>query len=80
MPYFVYNIVEHPESGVKKLTYLESYPDYRGAREHVRVERERLVESGDKETLCRLVHAKNDVEASKLLTTPRDDRMIAGDS
>lgn len=80
MPYFVYNIVEHPESGTKKLTYLETYPDYRTAREHVREERDRLIEAEDKETLCRLVHAKNDVEAAKLLTAPRDDRVIAGDS
>ena len=80
MPYFGYNIVEHPESGVKKLTYLETYPDYRSAREYVREERTRLAEAGDKEIMCRLVHAKNDVEAAKLLTIPRDDRVIAGDS
>ncbi len=80
MPYFVYNIIEHPESGAKKLTYLETYPDYRGAREHVKEERNRLVEAGDKEIICRLVHAKNDVEAARLLTQPRDDRLIAGDS
>lgn len=80
MPYFVYNIVEHPESGAKKLTYLETYPDYRAARVHVREERTRLVDAGDKETICRLIHAKNDVEAARLLTAPRDDRVIAGDS
>lgn len=80
MPYFVYNIVEHPESGVKKLTYLDGYPDYRTAREHVRAERIRLTEAEDKEIVCRLVHAKNDVEAARLLTAPRDDRVIAGDS
>ena len=80
MPYFVYKIIEHSESGVKKLTHLETYPDYRAAREHVKQERDKLVEAGDKETTCRLIHAKNDVEAEKLLTQPRDDRMIAGDS
>lgn len=80
MPYFVYNIVEHPESGVKKLTHIETYPDYRSARERVREERTRLDEAGDKEITCRLIHAKNDVEAAKLLSAPRDDRMIAGDS
>lgn len=80
MPYFVYNIVEDPVSGVKKLTYLDTYADYRSAREHVKQERAKLVETEDKETTCRLVHAKNDVEAAKLLTQPRDDRMIAGDS
>ena len=80
MPYFVYKIIEHSESGVKKLTHLETYPDYRAAREHVKQERDKLVEAGDKETACRLIHAKNDVEAEKLLSQPRDDRMIAGDS
>ncbi len=80
MPYFVYNIIEHPESGAKKLTYLGTYPDYKGAREHVKEERNRLVEAEDKETICRLVHAKNEVAAARLLTQPRDDRLIAGDS
>lgn len=80
MPYFVYNIIEDPVSGTKKLTYLNTYPDYRAAREHVKGERDRLVEAEDKETTCRLIHAKNDVEAAKLLAQPRDDRMIAGDS
>ena len=80
MPYFVYNIIEHSESGVKKVTHLETYPDYRAAREHVKQERDRLVDTGDQKTTCRLIHAKNDVEAEKLLTQPRDDRMIAGDS
>lgn len=80
MPYFVYNIIEHSESGAKKLTYLETYPDYRGARDHVKEERARLTDAGDKETTCRLIHAKNDVAAAKLLSQPRDDRMIAGDS
>ncbi len=80
MPYFVYNIVEHPKSGVKKLTHLNTHPDYRTAREHVREERIRLADAQDTETVCRLIHAKNDVEAAKLLTAPRDDRVIAGDS
>jgi hypothetical protein len=80
MPYLVYNIIEHPESGTKKLTHLETYPDYHAAREHVKEERNRLVDAGDQETICRLIHAKNEVAAAKLLTHPRDDRVIAGDS
>ena len=80
MPYFVYNYIELPESGVKKLTHLATYPDYRAAREHVKQERNRLVDSGDKTITCRLIHATNEVAAAKLVSAPRDDRMIAGDS
>ena len=77
MPYFVYRVYEHPESKAKKLTYIESYPDYRGARERVREERNIGVE--ETEGYCRLIFAKNSVEAEKLLSAPRDERIIGED-
>ena len=79
MPYFVYWVYEHPESKAKKLTYIDTYPDYRAARERVREERKVDPES-DKEGYCRLIFAKNDVEAEKLLSAPRDERVIGEDS
>lgn len=78
MPYFVYRVYEHPESAIKKLTYLDSYPEYRAARERVREERNS--ETGEESGYCRLIFAKNDVEAEKLLSAPRDERVIGEDS
>lgn len=78
MPYFVYRVYEHPESKAKKLTYIEAYPDYRTARERVRAERQ--TEEGETAGYCRLIFAKNDVEAEKLLSAPRDERVIGEDA
>ena len=79
MPYFIYNISLHPESGTKILKHVDTLDKYKAAREKVRQERIALVESNSSEE-CRLIFAKNDVEAEKLLSAPRDDRVIAGDS
>lgn len=79
MPYFIYNISLHPESGTKLLKHVETQDKFKEAREKVRQERVALTESGSSEE-CRMVFAKNEVEAEKLLTAPRDDRVIAGDS
>jgi len=74
VPYFVYEVVPHPESGAKLLTYLETYPKYRDAKLRVKKEREEHPERDQQE--FRLVHAKNQTEAEKLLSIPRDERVI----
>lgn len=71
MPYFVYNIQESP----KKLEHLETFDKYREAKEFVRARR---AESGEIESI-RMIFARNDVEAEKLLRTPRDERVIGED-
>ena len=68
MPYFVYNIQESP----KKLEHLETFAKYREAKEFVKAKR---AESGDIESI-RMIFARNDVEAEKLLKTPREERVI----
>lgn len=77
MPYFVYRVFEHPESKANLLTYLDAYPKYREARERVREERK--VEPAEGEGYCRLIFANNQVEAERILTTPRDARVIGED-
>ena len=79
MPYFIYNISLHPESGAKILKHVETLAKYKEARERVRQERVALAKNGSSDE-CRLIFAKNDVEAEKLLSAPRDDRVIAADS
>jgi hypothetical protein len=70
MPYFVYEI-EKPRS----LTHLETFAKYREAKQHVRQLRE---ESGDVEKY-RMIFARNEIEAEKLLLAPREERVIGED-
>jgi hypothetical protein len=74
MPYFVYEVVTHPESGARLLTYLETCPKYRDAKLRVKKERDEHPERDQQE--FRLVYAKNQTEAEKLLSIPRDERVI----
>jgi len=67
MPYFVYNI--HPD---KQLELLIQYPSYKEARDDVRARRKDMSE--DAEHTVRLVHARHEQEAERLLTTKREPR------
>ncbi len=74
MPYFTYEVVTHPESGARLLTHIETYPKYRDAKMRVKEERDKYPDRDPQE--FRLVFAKNTVEAEKLLSIPRDERVI----
>jgi hypothetical protein len=72
MPYFVYRI-EDP----KHLEHLATFPVYREARQKVRDLR---AEGGpDSVNSIRMIFAKSQVEAEKLLTAPREERVIGED-
>lgn len=72
MPYFVYRIQEG-----RKLDHLETYTSYKAAREKVRAMRtEEGVESVNS---IRMIFARNETEAEKLLSTPREARVIGED-
>jgi len=72
MPYFVYKI-----SPPLRLTYLETTDRYKDARSSVR--RLRKEAPNDEVTEYRMVFARNQREAEKLLSRPRDDRVIGED-
>ena len=74
MPYFTYEVITHPESGARLLTHIETYPKYREAKLRVKEERDKHPERDPQE--FRMVFAKNKVEAEKLLSIPRDERII----
>lgn len=74
MPYFTYEVITHPESGARLLTHIETYPKYRDAKLRVKEERDKHPERDPQE--FRMVFAKNTVEAEKLLSIPRDERVI----
>ncbi|MCB1851637.1 MAG: hypothetical protein KDI83_12810 [Gammaproteobacteria bacterium] len=65
MPYFVYQISED-----KKLQCLDSIDKYRDARNKVRNLRSQQTNSDT--ALIRLIHASNQLEAERLLLTPRE--------
>lgn len=65
MPYFIYRIESE-----KELVLLESFPKYREAKlqaKSLRAEQE----SGDIATI-KIIFANNQIEAERLLTTPRE--------
>ena len=78
MPYFVFYVSQEEARKVRSLEHLETFENYREARSLAREKRAALVEAGDNRE-CRMIFAKNQVEAEKLLMTPRDERVIGED-
>ncbi len=74
MPYFVFDITIHPQSGAKLLKHLETFSDYHSARKRVLAERKNAPERPADE--LRMIFANNLVEAEKLLSAPREERII----
>ena len=76
MPYFVYHI-SIAATGKKNLTHLQTFPDYKPARALARERRAALASGGTEDV--RMIFAKNPVEAEKLLSAPRDERVVGED-
>lgn len=72
MPYYVYKI-----SPPRQLEHLETVDNYQAARATVRGHRES--EPHETGIEYRLIFAKQQGEAEKILSTPRDDRVIGED-
>ncbi len=72
MPYFVYKI-----SPPRQLEHIETVDRYQDARATVRERRER--EPRETSIEYRLIFAKQQGEAEKILSTPRDERVIGED-
>ena len=77
MPYFVYQIAIDPDSGQKQLQHLQTFDKYKEARAFARERRASLDNQADQD--CRMIFAKNQTEAEKLLSTPREERVIGED-
>ena len=76
MPYFVYHIAIS-DTGKKSLTHLETFTDYKSAKALARERRAQLNRNPAEDV--RLIFAKNDTEAQKLLSTPREARVVGED-
>jgi hypothetical protein len=72
MPYFVYKITPSLQ-----LTYIDTKDKYQEARAIVRELREQRADGDDAD--YRLIFARQQGEAEKLLSTPRDERVIGED-
>jgi hypothetical protein len=78
MPYFVYYVTHHADSDRKSLEHLETYDDFKSARNLARDKRAELKAAGGARD-CRLIFAKNQTEAEKLLSAPREERVVGED-
>ena len=74
MPYFVYKIVQPLQ-----LDHLSTVDKYQEARAMVRELREAASAESSEDIQYRLIFAKHQAEAEKLLSTPRDERVIGED-
>ena len=72
MPYFVYKITSPAD-----LAHVDTMHDYKSARSLVRALREGQPPGTGIQ--FRMVFAKHHAEAEKLLSTPRDERVIGED-
>ena len=69
MPYYIYRVSEP-----KKLELLEVEEKYREAKS--RLKELRTAQPADDEAIVRMIFAKTTGEAEKLLSIPKDDRVI----
>lgn len=77
MPYFVYHIEQPQDKAVKELTHIETFDNYKDARSLAREKRAELPKGGTEDV--RLIFAKTQVEAEKLLSAPREERVVGED-
>jgi hypothetical protein len=78
MPYYVYLVEPLADADRKKLEHLETFDNFKQARGLARDRRAALKAAGST-TDCRLIFAKNQTEAEKLLSAPREERVVGED-
>ncbi len=78
MPYFVYYVTQHADTKRKSLEFVDSFDAFKTARNLAREKRAELKADGSAGD-CRLIFAKNQTEAEKLLSAPRDERVVGED-
>jgi hypothetical protein len=78
MPYFVYYVTQHADTNRKSLEFIDSFDTFKSARNLAREKRAELKADSSARD-CRLIFAKNQIEAEKLLSAPRDERVVGED-
>ena len=77
MPYFVYYVTTLADSNQKTLEHIETFDNFKAARTLARERRATLDGTDGRD--CRLIFAKNQAEAEKLLSAPREERVVGED-
>lgn len=78
MPYFVYFVEQESGASRKTIEHLETLDNFKAARNLAREKRAELRSAASSRD-CRLIFAKNQTEAEKLLSAPREERVIGED-
>jgi hypothetical protein len=78
MPYFVYYLTQHADSPKRSLEHVETFDNFKSARTLAREKRAEFKAAADDRD-CRLIFAKNQTEAEKLLSAPREERVVGED-
>ena len=78
MPYFVYYVTINPSNNTKTLEHVDTKETFKEARNLARERRAEIDRSNGLRD-CRMIYAKNDVEAEKLLSAPREERVVGED-
>jgi hypothetical protein len=78
MPYFVYIVSQQPDRDRKDLEHIETFPAFKEARNLARARRAELKAEGAGRD-CRMIFAKNQTEAERLLSAPREERVVGED-
>lgn len=76
MPYFAYQVTEL-ESGSKDLEFIDKFEKYRDAKLLIR--EKRAAADAESPSHYRMIFAKNKTEAERLLSAPREERIIGED-
>ena len=77
MPYFNYYVTVNPATNTKSLEYIDTRDNSTEARALAREKRTDMDPTPNRE--CRMIFAKNDIEAEKLLSAAREERVIGED-
>lgn len=78
MPYFVYFVAAQANGDRKQLEHIDTFPAFKEARNLARTKRAELKAEGAARD-CRLIFAKNQAEAERLLSAPREERVVGED-
>ena len=70
MPYFIYKVLPDDKNSQKNFTLVDTFEEYKTARERARMERQRQDES--EKHIFKIIFADNEDDAETTLTTPRE--------
>lgn len=74
MPYYVYKILPAVSDIVKNLEKVAEYENFKEAKTFAREKRQDLAEGDD--TVFKIIHAKNPLEAEELLSEKREQPIL----